>query len=446
MKNNLQLVPILLFWVLSCSPKPPPVPVIPPEPAVPNWIDGKDEDSLYLYGVGKIKIGDSGKEKIEDLANYQISEIIKSRLKKRLQHISDSAGINAFRYMDQIIESRIRKSNDHIEAIEKYQGKNSEYALVRLDKKKFRNDLHKGKQNATNIAINLLDNIQNISVKNLKRISQAVDTIVIYLDFYPMLHDTTKNRKPIGVIDIARNLIQKFNDRIFIGFDPVFLKTMPLINDSKRINIYSKDRISDGKIPEVWIKASFSSSEDHDLILTKDDGTTTYQPKFISGNMASYGISFELDYNSMMTAPVAQLLNIKPNVFKLTVIPTAPKIYFENIIDNLYDNAPTSEVVNAIRKCFINKYSAVFVNKKKDSEIILRLEVSTLEHIERVSAIYPYFVHATGSISLIDVKTNVEIFNHEISEKEGSDFNSIEKAGINALKNLANEFGDDICD
>ena len=130
-------------------------------------------------------------------------------------------------------------------------------------------------------------------------------------------------------------MIQKFNDRIFIGFDPVFLKTMPLINDSKRISIYSRDRISDGKIPAVWIKASFSSSEDHDLILTKDDGTTTYQPKFISGNMASYGISFELDYKSMMTAPVSQLLNIKPNVFKLTVIPTAPKIFFENITKNI---------------------------------------------------------------------------------------------------------------
>ena len=86
MKNNLQLVPILLFWVLSCSPKPPPAPVIPPEPAVPNWIDGKDEDSLYLYGVGKTKIGVSGKEKIEDLANYQISEIILLTLiQKRLE-------------------------------------------------------------------------------------------------------------------------------------------------------------------------------------------------------------------------------------------------------------------------------------------------------------------------------------------------------------------------
>ena len=123
MKNNLHLLPILLFLILSCSPKPTPVPVAPPAPAVPNWIDGKDEDSLYLYGVGKIKIGDSGKEKIEDLANYQISEIIKSRLKKRLQYISDSAGINAFIYMDQITKSRKKMSNYYVEIIDRYQGK-----------------------------------------------------------------------------------------------------------------------------------------------------------------------------------------------------------------------------------------------------------------------------------------------------------------------------------
>ena len=151
--------------------------------------------------------------------------------------------------------------------------------------------------------------------------------------------------------------------------------------------------------------------------------------------MASYSISFEVDYKSMMKIPVIELLKIKPEVFKLTVIPNSPKIYFENIINNLYDNAPTSEVVNAIRKCFINKYSAFFVNNKNDSEITLRLEVSTLEHKEKSSAIYPYFVHAIGSISLIDTKTNAVIFEHEISEKEEFGLaDSIEKAGINALR------------
>jgi len=443
MKNNLYLVFILLFLILSCSPKPPPAPDVSP---VPDWINGKDEDSLYLYGVGKMMIGDVEKEKIDSLANYQISEIINNRLKKRLQHISDSAGINAFIYIDQIIKSRKRMSNYYVEIIDRYQGKKNEYALARLDKKKYSDDLLKGKRNATNIAINLLNEIQNISSRNLELISQAVDTIGNYLDFYPLVSDTTKNRESIGIIDIARNLILEFNDRIFIGFEPVFLKTMPLISDSKRIRIYIEDRISGDKIAETWLKASFSSSNEHDLILTKDNGSTIYQSKFILENMASYSIGFELDYKSIMKTPVIELLKIKPEVFKLTVIPTAPKIYFENIIDKLNDNAPTSEVVNAIRNCFINRYSAFFVHDKNDSEIILRLEVSTLEHAERVSAIYPYFVHATGSISLIDTKTNAVIFDHEISEKEGSDFDSIEKAGINALRNLANEFGDDICD
>ena len=53
------------------------------------------------------------------------------------------------------------------------------------------------------------------------------------------------------IIDIARNFIQKFNDRIFIGFDPVFLKTMPLINDSKGLLFIVKIELVMAKIPEI---------------------------------------------------------------------------------------------------------------------------------------------------------------------------------------------------
>ena len=102
-------------------------------------------------------------------------------------------------------------------------------------------------------------------------------------------------------------------------------------------------------------------------------------------------------------------------------------------------------MVDAIRKCFINKYSAVFVESKNESDILLSLDISTLEHKERVTDIYPYFVHATGSISLTHTRTNEQVFNHEISEQKGSDFNSIEKAGINSLKNLAEQLGLEVC-
>ena len=79
-------------------------------------------------------IGDV-EEKIDSLANYQISEIINNRLKKRLQHISDSAGINAFIYIDQITKSRKRMSNYYVEIIDRYQGKKMNMLLLDLIRK-----------------------------------------------------------------------------------------------------------------------------------------------------------------------------------------------------------------------------------------------------------------------------------------------------------------------
>jgi hypothetical protein len=146
-----------------------------------------------------------------------------------------------------------------------------------------------------------------------------------------------------------------------------------------------------------------------------------------------------------MDQAAAKLLYVKPNIFPLTVLLSSPKIYFENIIKDLDDSAPNSEVVDAIRKCFIDKYSAVFVENKNESDILLSLDISMLEHKERVTDIYPYFVHAAGSINLTDSRTSERVFNHEISEQKGSDFNSIEKAGINSLKNLAERLGLEIC-
>ncbi len=77
--------------------------------------------------------------------------------------------------------------------------------------------------------------------------------------------------------------------------------------------------------------------------------------------------------------------------------------------------------------------------------MLLRLHVSTLEHTERISDIYPYFVHASGSLSLVNAGTGEEIFNATIAEEKGADFNSIEKAGINALIKLAQKMDLDLC-
>ena len=448
MKYGLYILQLLLLLILSCTPKPPPAPVVPPAPvsAIPSWIDGKAEDSLYLYGIAKVEIGNNKGENLDDIAFGQISGLIKRRLKTRLKHVSDSTGTNFSGYIEQITKSRVSRSLMHMEIAEKYKDKNYEYALARLDKKKYINGILNDKQKASNAAIGLVNSIEkNISADSFKNISKAVETISMFFDYYPVIDDSSKYERPIGIVDIARDYIQSYNNRISISFDPDFLESMPLINDNKRIRVSATDQLSDNNIKGVWIATRFSNSDHQDLILTKDDGTTLYQTKPILHKTGSYILSFEVDYSAMMSPASARILYVKPKTFPLTVVLSAPKIYFENIIKDLDDTAPSSKVVDVISQCFINKYSAIFVKDKKDSDILLRLQVSTLEHKERVSDIYPYFVHASGSISLTDTRTNVEVFNHEISEKKGSDFQSIEKAGINALKNLAEALGLGIC-
>ena len=448
MKYGLYILQLLLLLILSCTPKPPPAPVVPPAPvsAIPSWIDGKAEDSLYLYGVAKVEIGNNKGENLDDIAFGQISGLIKQRLKSRLKHVSDSTGTNFSGYMGQITKSRVSRSLMHMEISEKYKDKNYEYALARLDKKKYINGIINDKQKANNAAIGLVNSIEkNISADSFKNISKAVETISMFFDYYPVIDDSSKYERPIGIVDIARDYIQSYNNRISISFDPDFLESMPLINDNKRILVIATDHLSGNNIKGVWIATRFSNSDHQDLILTKDDGTTLYQTKPILHKTGSYVLSFEVDYSAMMSPASARILYVKPKTFPLTVVLSAPKIYFENIIKDLDDTAPSSKVVDVISQCFINKYSAIFVKDKNDSDILLRLQVSTLEHKERVSDIYPYFVHASGSISLTDTRTNVEVFNHEISEKKGSDFQSIEKAGINALKNLAEALGLGIC-
>jgi len=448
MRYGLYILQILLLLILSCSPKPAPAPIVPPAPvsAIPSWIDGKAEDSLYLYGVAKVEKKNNKEENLDDIAFGQISGLIKQRLKSRLKHVSDSTGTNFSGYIDQITKSRVSRSLMHMEIAEKYKDKNYEYALARLDKKKYINGILKDKQKANNAAIDLVNSIdKNISADSFKNISKAVETISMFFDYYPLIDDSSKYERPTGIVDIARDYIQAYNNRISISFDPSFLESMPLINDNKRIRVSATDQLSGHNLKGVWIATRFSNSDDRDLILTKDDGTTLYQTKPILHRTGSYVLSFEVDYSAMMSPASARLLYVKPKTFPLTVVLSAPKIYFENIIRDLDDTAPSSKVVDAIRQCFINKYSAIFVKDKKDSDILLRLQVSTLEHKERVTDIYPYFVHASGSISLTDTRTNFEVFNQEISEKKGSDFQSIEKAGINALKNLAEALGLGIC-
>ena len=448
MRYILSIIQILGLLIFSCAPpKPPPVPIAPPASVTPKWIDGLGEDSLYLYSVASLDLRSKTNEKLESIAFRNLSELIEKNVRNRLQYVSDSTGLDLTEYMDPILETRATRSLRYMEIAEKYQHKNKEYVLARLDKKKYLNSLLIEKESSRSVATKIIKNLDNnISADNYTKIMQAIDTISMFLDYYPTVNDTNHYNGSKGIVDITRGFLQTYNDRVAIRFNPDYLEYLPLINESKRVKISAVDQVTGSSIKGIWVTARFSDSDINDLILTKGDGTILYQPKPIADEGRSYVITFEVDYSAMMSPASAGLLLAKPKRFPITVLKSAPNIYFKNIIMDLDDTAPSSPVVETIRQCFINRFSAIFVKDKKDSDMMLSLEVSTLEHKERVSDIYPYFVHASGSIILTDTRTNLEVLNQEITEQKGSDFTSIEKAGINALKNLAEKLGVGICD
>lgn len=87
----------------------------------------------------------------------------------------------------------------------------------------------------------------------------------------------------------------------------------------------------------------------------------------------------------------------------------------------------------------------VLRQKKKESSIAIKLDVITEENTDKISRIYPNFVHASGHLTITDSNSNEEFFNQKVFEESGSDFNSIEKAGINSLMNLAKVVSLKIC-
>ena len=154
---------------------------------------------------------------------------------------------------------------------------------------------------------------------------------------------------------------------------------------------------------------------------------------------------FKTSYKSILKSDFISLFRSMPEKLSLSVIKNNPSIYFENTISNVRSLIKDSDAINAIRECFEAKYNGRYTRKKDKSTISLTFEITTIENSDKISKIYPNFVHSSCALVLKDNWTQKNIYFQNIFESSGSDFNSVEKAGINSLKNLAKVITSKIC-
>ena len=435
---------VLLIFIISCTSKPAPEILSPPKVIKPAWVENHQNDSAYIYSVYKVDKKEASA--LNEFVYYQMSQMIEDDFLYHLKSIADSFNLDFSMHQDTLLKKRILRASKYFSKPEKFNDKNQIYALVKFDKKSFIKAFENNLSDTLDLAKQIINNISDtISEKNFKRISKSLGLLINYIGYGPLISSNESDKEVVQLILKLKKITHNYNDRIQLEYKSDYLQKIPLVNESKRVNVISKDLLSGKVLSGLWIEARSKTFDESDLLISKENGSIEYQVRSLNKVANGYELHFNAAFSVLLNDDIVKLFNLTPKKCKLSVMPKSPNMFFENSINNFHNSLKDLPVVDAIKKCFEKKYSANFTTKKKESSIAIKLDVITEENADKISKIYPNFVHASGHLTLTDSNSNEEFFNQKVFEESGSDFSSIEKAGINSLMKLAKVVSLKIC-
>ena len=447
-KNQILYLLIFIFFY-SCAPKQLEVVPLEPKKITPNWLSGISNDSLFLYGVSKVE--NSSTVNSDSLARNKIVKIIKADFFKYLKKIDQNQDLNFSQSKELFWDDRLKKISQYVSIYENYNDGKHNYSLARFDKNSYTNAFYEEFAKVDRLNRERMKSIDSIiSSDNFKNIAEILNETVFHTGSNGLIAMNDKDSSVISSLKFIEDYLNNINRRIQLKFDSKALNAMPIVNERKRIKVLAIDTLTGQSIDGMWFNVMPVGNYDvdnynDDLIITKKDGSVEYQVQAIGEEQNGYKLIFKTSYKSILKSDFISLFRTMPERLSLSVIKNNPSIYFENTISNVDSLIKDSDAINAIRECFEAKYNGRFTRKKDKSTISLTFEITTIENSDKISKIYPNFVHSSGALVLTDNWTQKNIYFQNIFETSGSDFNSVEKAGINSLKNLAKVVTSKIC-
>ena len=413
----------------------------------PEWISRQPADDSFWYGVGVSDLKrDDPRQIARQRAFSEIAEQLKVNIKSTLTDVMQATNNDFDEYSKSIIETRVDASLEYVENVDSYQDNKRQYVLARLDKSRYFSKIQRKKDEALSKAENLLNqSFGDMSSNSLSNISLAIEAINPFIDLFPMLGDPFSKGQKNNAILVAEKMIRKYNEDIELTFSPSSVGVMTFIDDNKKVIINVNSKTSESKVSNLRINVRLNDDKSDEFIITDKKGKAEYQLSRLNAPSGNHSLIFTLDYENMMSGNAQKIVQVIPKEYSLDISLKPAKIYFDGNVTNLGDKVKNSSVFSSLKECFEDNYSSTFVEAKRKADIILRLNIQTEERAKRLGENYPYFVYATGSISLINNKTSEEVLNSTFKDSKGADFNLIEKAGLNALKKLSQNMNIDIC-
>jgi len=397
-------------------------------------------------GTADINTGDDPHLAARQRALSEIAEQLQVNIQSELVDVVEAANTEVNEFTRSIIKTRVNASLDFVDYADSYRSSQMYYVLARLNKKSYFENLAREKRQAEEIAGDLIRSAaQELTGTTFSSLALAVETISPYLDQSPSIEYPFGSGKKQTIYRVAARMLRNLNDRIDLRLEPAVINIKPFVNDEQRIGVKALDKKTGSAIGGISVMMSVPDLPENELLITDKNGQTYCQLQPARSRAGSYTIIFSVDYSSMLKSEALSLVKLVPRKFPVKVTILAPRIVLTEAITNLGKQVAYDPLLGSIKGCFEQGYSAVFVEDETTADLKLTLVVATEQRRERLSEKYPYFLFATGNLSLVNVSTGEEIMNVSLGEHKGADFDSAVRAGMAAITKLEKNFALPIC-
>ena len=119
-------------------------------------------------------------------------------------------------------------------------------------------------------------------------------------------------------------------------------------------------------------------------------------------------------------------------------------IYINTVEKNLGNPLIHNKINPVITQYFIDKYSAIIKNDKKNCDIKIISNINTIKGNDNQNEWGIYKTLADFNILVTACDSNQELFKYSINNIQGGDFESYKHSGNQAINNLVNHLKENI--
>ncbi len=400
----------------------------------PDWVQKTPIDKINYIGIGfcEKKVDNSHLQTAKEIALKNLANDISVSISNE-SFLSSLESKNEF---SQIYKDEIRTSTkadiEGYELIDTWEDENSYWVYFALNKERYNSLKAEKIKKANSIALDFLEKAKQEETENniYLSLNLYIQTLISLEKYLNEPNKINFNGKEVFLSNESFTSLNTILSKLLIVPEKLHYIIGAYGSLEKTIEV----TVNYNNIKQTQIPIIFKFGDEIYCTATDQNGNADYKPKLTKKNNANQ-IDIELDFNKLFNSE--NLSQIMKGLIKTLPIPKTNvtletksiPIIIESTESNL-GNKLSTFYVEPILKEELSKSGFEFV-EKKDAKYLIKINAAS-----RQGSVTFEMFNSLGDIiiSVIEIKTNAEIFKTSVNSIKGLDLD-YEKAGIKALIN-----------